>query len=125
MEELVYHNLVVISIDYIALETAVCIINNSGGHLRKILFKYDDIDYEDNFNEVTLIFICIVHENCPLVEYLSLVSSTSNDHFIELEKLLKSCQNLKSLLLSLFCDDEIDYGNKILENGEKLLEMLV
>ena len=83
------------------------------------------MEYEDNFDEDSLIFIRKIHENCPLVEYLSLEFPTSNDHFIELEKLLKSCQNLKSLLLGLFNEMEVDCEDKDLENGEKLLKMLI
>jgi hypothetical protein len=58
---------------------------------------------------------------------LSLIFSPSNEHFTELEKLLKNCQNLKSLLLVMFdytYYEELTHED-ILEYGENLLRILI
>jgi hypothetical protein len=108
----VFHDLEIINIDYITIEAAVCIIENSGGNLREILLSsrrpYDKSDF--------LILIRKIYENCPLVEYLSLEFPPSTENSTEFKKLLKVCQNLKSL--SLIVD-------KKYKNGKDLLEILV
>ncbi|CAG8641956.1 20026_t:CDS:2 [Rhizophagus irregularis] len=68
LKKLIYRNLETIKIDYITINTATCIIKNSGGHLREILLKYYYSLDEGYFNEDSLIFIRTVYENCPLVE---------------------------------------------------------
>ncbi|PKC01108.1 hypothetical protein RhiirA5_381977 [Rhizophagus irregularis] len=116
---LVYHELEAFNIDFTSLNEASAIIENSGGHLRGILLRYIDYGYwYDNLGEDSLNFICKVHQNCPSVEYLSLLFLSTADHFTEFETLLKSCQTLKSLLLS------IPSINKE-ETGEKLLKILI
>ncbi|CAG8666789.1 5001_t:CDS:2 [Rhizophagus irregularis] len=103
------------------------IIENSGKHLKKIFFNpYDTIDCEfnDNFNGSSLNFIRKIYENCPLIEYLSIAFSPSKKHFDEFEKLLKICQNLKSILLVILDSNGGETNEKILENGEELLKVL-
>ncbi|CAB4482949.1 uncharacterized protein OCT59_026544 [Rhizophagus irregularis] len=119
LKMLVYHELEAFNIDFTSLNEASAIIENSGGHLRGILLRYIDYGYwYDNLGEDSLNFICKVHQNCPSVEYLSLLFLSTADHFTEFETLLKSCQTLKSLLLS------IPSINKE-ETGEKLLKILI
>ncbi|GET04889.1 hypothetical protein RCL_jg4828.t1 [Rhizophagus clarus] len=94
-------------------------------------FKYLDYygvndGYFENFDENTLIPIRKIHENCPLIEYLSIIFSPSKEHFNEFEKLLKVCQNLKSLILIIYnaaCNDET--YEKITKYGKQLLDTLM
>lgn len=51
---------------------------------------------------IILIFIYTIYKKCPLIEFISLEFSPTKDHFIELEKLLRYCQKLKVLFLSMF-----------------------
>ncbi|EXX57707.1 uncharacterized protein OCT59_010146 [Rhizophagus irregularis] len=125
LKKLIYRNLETIKIDYITINTATCIIKNSGGHLREILLKYYYSLDEGYFNEDSLIFIRTVYENCPLVESLSIVISSTDDHFIEFEKLLKNCKNLKSILLILNHNDVICNELKSNEADEELLDILI
>ncbi|GBB89104.1 hypothetical protein RclHR1_01580005 [Rhizophagus clarus] len=107
LKKFVYRDLEVLNIDCITLNTASSIIENSGGQIKEILLsRYYDAIYNDDFDEVSLNFIRKIYENCPKIEYLSLSFSSSVEHFIELEKLLKVCKNLKSLLLIIFYDFE-------------------
>ena len=128
---MVYRDLEIFNIDYIGIYTATCIIENSGGNLREILLEYYDHLYENNFDKISLALIRAIYENCPLVEYLSLVFSSPKEHFIEFEKLLKTCQKLKSLLLIM---KSINYENELnplksneekLVDGEELLKILI
>jgi hypothetical protein len=123
----VYHDLRIFKINYSDLKAASIIIENSGGHLKKILLIPCEFYYVDNLVEDSLIFIRNIHKNCPSVEYLSLVFSPFKEHFDELEKLLNSCQNLKSLLLDIFdyAYEEVTYNQDILKYGEKLLKILL
>ncbi|RIA98934.1 hypothetical protein C1645_587756 [Glomus cerebriforme] len=123
LKTLVYRDLEIFKIDYIKINTATCIIKNSGGHLREILIKYYYYLIENNFNEDSLIFIRTIYENCPLVEYLSLVLSSSKEHFIEFENLLKACQNLKSIIL--FMNYEFKTNEEKVSDGEGLLEIFI
>ncbi|CAB4442404.1 unnamed protein product [Rhizophagus irregularis] len=126
LKTLVYNDLEILNIDYITINEASIIIENSGGHLKKISLKpYDSVYYEDNFSENSLNFIRRIYEKCPLIEYLSLAFLPSKNHFIEFEKLLQVCQNLKSLLLitSNFYMQRTD--EKILENREEILKILI
>src|SRR5438034_11241454 len=102
---LVFHDLEILSINYITLNSASIIIENSGGHLKKISQCWDDLGWEYNFNEDSLILIRNIYKNCPSIEYLSLAFSSSKEHFTEFEKLLKVCQNLKSLMLVISNDE--------------------
>ncbi|PKC09662.1 hypothetical protein RhiirA5_415326 [Rhizophagus irregularis] len=122
-----YHELEVIKVDYNQLDIISSIIENSGRCLKKILFKpYDIVDLDDfddvDFNKSSLNFIRKVYENCPYIEYLSIIFPSSKEHFIEFEKLLKICQNLKSLLIVLWNRDEVETYEK---NGEELLKILI
>jgi hypothetical protein len=124
----VYQDLETFKIDYYDLKAASIIIGNSGGCLKKILLEpCEFIGYIDGFIEDSLNFICNIYKFCPSIEYLSLAFSPSKDHFIELEKLLNTCQNLKSLLLDIldFSYEEVTYHQNILEYGEKLLKILL
>ncbi|CAB4477773.1 unnamed protein product [Rhizophagus irregularis] len=110
LKKCVYHDLEVFKIDHHNLKTASIIIENSGGHLKRIsLEPYGLLGYIDGFVENSLIFIRSIHRNCPSIEYLSLIFSPSNEHFAEIEKLLKICQNLNSTLNNMkeirFCGD--------------------
>ncbi|PKC73800.1 hypothetical protein RhiirA1_519438 [Rhizophagus irregularis] len=102
-------------------------IENSGRCIKKILFKPENaIEYEcNNFNEDSLNFIRKIYENCPSIEYLTITFPPSEEHFAEFEKLLKICQNIKSLLIIIYNVDKIETSEKILENGKILLEILV
>ncbi|CAG8699197.1 15346_t:CDS:2 [Rhizophagus irregularis] len=89
---------------------------------------YDTIDFEFDdlsFHESSLNFIRKIYENCPLIEYLSIAFSPSKENFTEFEKLLKNCKNLKSLLLIICNIYEEETEEKILENGEELLKVLI
>ncbi|CAG8470564.1 16452_t:CDS:2 [Rhizophagus irregularis] len=121
----VYHDLEIFKIDYYNLKAASIIIENSGGYLKKILLEpYYFNNYVNDFNEDSLILIRNIHKYCPTIECLSLIFSPSNEHFTELEKLLKNCQNLKSLLLVMFDHAQSTHEN-ILEYGKSLLEILI
>ncbi|GBB89113.1 hypothetical protein RclHR1_01580014 [Rhizophagus clarus] len=121
LKTLVYRELETLNIDLISLNDASTIIENSGGQLREISLRFDgcgdlfcdsDFDEEDSLN-----FIRQIYKNCPLIERLSLLLS-SKIHFIEFDKLLTTCQNLKLLLLS------ISYVNDKEETGEEILKIL-
>jgi hypothetical protein len=130
----VYHDLETFKIDLYHLKETSIIIENSGGHLRKILMDYHNIFGRFHYmygqqlrhfnNEDSLILIRKIQVNCPSIEYLSLVFPPSEEHFIELEKLLKICQNLKSVLFGIY-DYTSSYKEKILEYSEELLEILI
>jgi hypothetical protein len=120
----VYHGLEIFKIDYYELKAASIIIENSGGHLKKILLDPSESFIRD-FTENSLILIRSIHKNCPSIEYLSLAFSPSKEHFAELEKLLNTCQNLKSLLLDIFDHTYEFIEEKTLEYGEKLLKILL
>ncbi|UZN99971.1 uncharacterized protein OCT59_001228 [Rhizophagus irregularis] len=122
--ELVYGDLEVFKTNYISLQKASSIIKNSGGHLKDILLKYDYYDYYyENYFDDSLIFIKKVYENCPLVERLSILVSYSDQHLLELENLLKSSKNLKSLLVILGVE-RTSY-EQMLEKGDALLKILL
>ncbi|CAB4496209.1 unnamed protein product [Rhizophagus irregularis] len=129
LKNLVYHDLEILNIEYNRLNIISSIIENSGGRIKKILFRpYDTIDFEFDdlsFHESSLNFIRKIYENCPLIEYLSIAFSPSKENFTEFEKLLKNCKNLKSLLLIICNIYEEETEEKILENGEELLKVLI
>jgi hypothetical protein len=128
LKKCAYHDLEILSIDYYNLRAASIIIENSGGHLKEVLLKPFYVGfYVDNFNENSFTLIRKIHENCPSIEYLTLAFPLlSVRHYTEFEKLLKVCQNLKTLLLVVFDYDA--YENlayrKRLEYGERLLKVL-
>jgi hypothetical protein len=107
------------------LKAASIIIENSGGHLKKILLGSYELEYIHNFHHDSLIFIRKVYENCPLIEYLTLAFPPSKHHSNEFENLLKICQNLKSLLLVMYDMEEEVTEENLLDNGEELLKMLI
>ncbi|CAB4434980.1 unnamed protein product [Rhizophagus irregularis] len=122
-----YPELEILNIEYNKLNIVSNIIENSGGRLKKILFNpYDIIDFEldddnfddDNFNEDSLNFIRKVYENCPSIEYLSILISPTKENFTELEKLLKRCQNLESAptnFKEIRFDSEFKFSLEMLE----------
>jgi hypothetical protein len=121
---LVFKDLEILNINYIKLNEASSIIENSEGQLKKVLLKFSEFHkFDYDFNENSLIFIRKIYNHCPLIEYLSLTFPPSKEHFNEFEKLLKNCQKLKSLLLitSIIDIDE----EKIIENGEEILNTLI
>ncbi|CAB4436706.1 unnamed protein product [Rhizophagus irregularis] len=123
----VYHDLEIFKIDYHYLKAASIIVENSGGHIKKILLGPFNA-YADNIGEDSLIFIRNIHKNCPLIEYLPLIFPPTKKHFVEIEELLKICQNLKLLLLIIYdysIYEESIYDEKILEYGENLLKILI
>jgi hypothetical protein len=120
-----YRDLEIFKVDYYNLKAASIIIENSGGRLKKILLEpFDIYDYVDNFNENSFALIRKIYEICPLIEHLSLAFPIlSMEHFTEFEKLLKICQNLKTLLLVVFHYEILTYERR-LEYGERLLKVL-
>src|SRR5439155_6583468 len=62
-------------------------------------------------------FIRAIYENCRLIEYLSLpMFPSSENHFNEFEKLLETCQKLRSLYFQefyLFREDGIEYAENL------------
>ncbi|PKC58524.1 hypothetical protein RhiirA1_470836 [Rhizophagus irregularis] len=111
---IVPHHLENLSIQRNSLNVLSSIIENSGGHLKKIAFRpYVLCKSDDNFNN----FIRKVYENCPSIEYLTISFSPLEENFTEFEKLLKICKNLKSLLLDInqpTCGKNWKYGGKLL-----------
>ncbi|CAB4464639.1 unnamed protein product [Rhizophagus irregularis] len=126
LKTLVYNDIEVLDIDYFTISETLIIIENSGGHLKEISLKpYDFIFDDDNFSDKSLIFIRKIYENCPLIEYLSLALFPSRNHFIEFEKLLQVCQNLKSLLLITSNYYTYETEEEILENRKEILKILI
>ncbi|GBC07422.1 hypothetical protein RclHR1_07450010 [Rhizophagus clarus] len=125
LKTLVYNDLEVLNINYITIYEASIMIENSGGRLKEVLSKPYYRLYNCDFDESSLTFIRKIHENCPSIERLSLAFSSSKEHFTEFEKLLNVCQNLKSLLLIIKNTDKNEIEEKNLENGDKLLKLLI
>ncbi|CAG8735851.1 8979_t:CDS:1, partial [Funneliformis mosseae] len=120
-----FQHLEVLQIDYITINTVNCLIRNSGGRLKLIFICEPEIFYHDE----SLTFIRTVRENCSLIEYLSPVFITSDDHIIELEHLLMTCQKLKLLILAkynnYYLDEDITYEKRMMALGEKILNVLI
>jgi hypothetical protein len=115
-----YCNLEILEMDSIYIYHATCIIKNSL-YLKELRIYNYHWDY-DSFNDDTLNFIRTICENCFLIEYLSIpIFPLLENHFIEFEKLLRKCQNLRSLLFAETCYDEEDE----LEYGDYLLDVLI
>jgi hypothetical protein len=121
LEMVSYHNLEILEIDLIDIYQATCIIKNSFS-LREL--RIHDYHWHCNrFDDDSLNFIRTVCENCFLIEYLSIpMFPLLEDHFIEFEKLLKKCQNLRSLH---FKDSYFYEEGKNLEYGDYLLNVLI
>jgi hypothetical protein len=122
LKTVTYRDLETFELDRIGIDTATCMIKNSGGNLRKIsiheYFIYDDYTFYDN----SLKFIRIIYENCPLVEYLSIpVFPSSYNHFNDFEKLLETCQKLRTL----YFEDTYYYLEKELGYADNLLNVLI
>ncbi|PKC60360.1 hypothetical protein RhiirA1_539888, partial [Rhizophagus irregularis] len=99
------------------------IIENSGGHIKEIPLSYEYYEYGcDDIEEESLIFIRKIYENCPLIENLSLLCLSSDEHLTELEKLLKDCKYLKSLSLIIIDLDRLTTDEEI---GKELLKILI
>jgi hypothetical protein len=123
LKMLAHNKLKTFSIDFISLNEASVIIENSGRHLKEILLRYYDYEWWHEFScfeEDSLNFIRKIYQNCPLIEYLSLLYLPTMEHFVEFEKLLKNCQNLKSLCLC-----KLVYTNDEEETGKELLKVLI
>ncbi|EXX67828.1 uncharacterized protein OCT59_003427 [Rhizophagus irregularis] len=126
LKMLVYNNLEILNIDYFTISKTSIIIENSGGNLKEVSLKPHDFLYdENNFRNESLIFIRKIYEYCPLIEYLSLPFMPSKNHFIEFERLLQVCQNLKSLLLITSNRYIYETEKEILENREEILKLLI
>ncbi|UZO24533.1 uncharacterized protein OCT59_016829 [Rhizophagus irregularis] len=98
LEMVAYRNLEILKIDFIDIYQVNCMVKNSLclRELRINEFHWNDDD--DNFYNDSLNFIRTICENCYLIEYLTIpVFPSSENHFIEFEKLLKKCQKLRSL----------------------------
>jgi hypothetical protein len=122
-----YHELEILNLEWNSINVISSIIENSGGHIKKILFRpYDTINHDYcSFNENSFNLIRKIYENCPSIEYLSIVFPPPKKHFAEFEKLLKICQNLKSLSLIIRNVYKRETNEKILENGKNLLKILI
>jgi hypothetical protein len=126
----IYHDLETLDIDYITMNAAVNIINNSGGNLKELLLNftgyYDDDYRAENYIKDTLNLIRKIYENCPLIETLNLIFPSTNEHFVEFEKLLRCCPNLKKLFLIIDdnCDGTWNYEQGS-ENIKHLLKLLI
>jgi hypothetical protein len=102
------------------------IVENGGKNLKRIIFRPNDTEFEYyNFKENSLNFTRKLCENCPSIEYLSISFYPSKENFNEFEKLLRICQNLKSLLIVILNTDKVESSEEISKNGEKLLEILI
>ncbi|CAB4477821.1 unnamed protein product [Rhizophagus irregularis] len=123
----VFRDLEIFRIGYYELKAASIIIENTGGHLKKIFLgsPYELDEYVRNFDDDSLIFIRKVYEKCLSIEYLSLIFPPSKEHFNEFEKLLKICQNLKSLLLAIHINDDVLPEEELLIENEEILKILI
>ncbi|GBB91967.1 hypothetical protein RclHR1_19450004 [Rhizophagus clarus] len=122
-----YNEPEVIKIDFNELDVISSIIENNGKCLKKILFRpydihdFDRIDFEAN----SLKFIRKVYENCPSIEYLSIIFLSSKKHVAEFEKLLRICTNLRSLLIVILDEKELNDEEDIYENSFKIGKKII
>ncbi|CAB4493622.1 unnamed protein product [Rhizophagus irregularis] len=83
-----FYDLEILKIEWNKLNVISSIVENNGGRLKHILFNSNIvIGYENNsssFNENSLKFIRNIYENCPSIEYLSIIFSPSKKHFNEM-----------------------------------------
>ncbi|CAG8567347.1 10503_t:CDS:2 [Funneliformis mosseae] len=124
-----FQHLEVFQINYINIKAINYMIEGTGGRLKQIFIK-DLLIFSYDLYDESLKLIRIVRETCPLIENLSLVFIQPSDkHLIELEKLLRTCQNLKVLILEMDDNsndkDQGTYEERKLAWGEKLLNVLV
>ncbi|CAG8487176.1 10195_t:CDS:2 [Funneliformis mosseae] len=118
-----------LQMNYIDINIITRMIKNSGGNLRKILMN----DFNsNNYYEETLVLIRTIYENCPLVECLSIYFTSSGDHLVEFENLLKACPKLKVLLLEVHeyvndinKDEDKPYEEERYASSEKLSNVLL
>ncbi|RIA81990.1 hypothetical protein C1645_809822 [Glomus cerebriforme] len=120
LRTLAYPNLEIFNVDYVLFDVALCIIENSGGKLKKILLKdhnnYDNGRYESNFNNDSLYFIRGVYENCPLVECITIFLPPSGIHFSEFEILLRRCNKIKKIVFNIYMVDVDENVKNFFEN---------
>ncbi|CAG8779353.1 5518_t:CDS:1, partial [Rhizophagus irregularis] len=96
LEMVTYRDLEIIEIDVIDICQVTCIIKSSL-YLKELWINNFHIE-KDFFNDDSLNFVNTICDNCFLIEYLSVpVFPLLENHFIEFERLLKKCQNLRSL----------------------------
>uniref|UniRef100_U9TQQ5 Uncharacterized protein n=1 Tax=Rhizophagus irregularis (strain DAOM 181602 / DAOM 197198 / MUCL 43194) TaxID=747089 RepID=U9TQQ5_RHIID len=119
LEMVAYRNLEILEIDFIDIYQVNCMVKNSLC-LRELRINDFHWNY-DNFYNDSLNFIRTICENCFLIEHLTVPMFLENQ-FIEFEKLLKNCQNLR--LLYLKHTTNIKGGNE-LEFGDYLSNVLI
>ncbi|PKC58446.1 hypothetical protein RhiirA1_541068 [Rhizophagus irregularis] len=119
LEMVAYRNLEIIEIDVIDIYQVTCIVKNSLC-LRELRINDFDWNYDNYYND-SLNFFRTICENCFLIEHLTVPMFLENQ-FIEFEKLLKNCQNLR--LLYLTHTTNIKGGNE-LEFGDYLSNVLI
>src|SRR2546423_3441955 len=73
-----YRDLETFELDRITIDTATCMIRNSGGYLRKISIYENYYIDDDISDDNSLDFIRTICEKCPLVEYLLLPAFPSS-----------------------------------------------
>ncbi|RGB36865.1 hypothetical protein C1646_757552 [Rhizophagus diaphanus] len=96
LEMMPFRNLEFIEIEFIYIYQINYIIKNSL-FLRELKINCFYTE-KDSFNDDSLDFIRTIYENCFLIEYLTIpMFPLLENYFIEFEKLLKKCQNLRSL----------------------------
>jgi hypothetical protein len=121
LENSSYPNLEILHLGDLSSPRAVIhIIENTGGHLKKILINSYSV--EGYFLEFFSDLIRAVCKNCPLIEFLTLTLHYYND-LTEFEKLLKTCQKLRGLLLNI--ESMPGKKKRRFEYGERLFKMLV
>jgi len=124
LKTVAYCDLETLEMDEMNIHLATCIIKNSR-YLRKFIIDKFCVNYDkSNANDESLNLIRTIYENCYLVELLSIpIFPLSENHLIEFEKLLKKCQNLRSLyFISMYLDEN---EGKELEYGEYLSNVLI
>ncbi|CAB4404189.1 unnamed protein product [Rhizophagus irregularis] len=119
LEMVTYRDLEILKIDYMDIYQVTYIIKNC---LNLKELRINDFHWNDNIIDGSLNFIHTISENCFLIEYLTIpVFPLFENHLTEFEKLLKKCQNLRSLYFQ-----EAYYEEKReLEFGDYLLNILV
>ncbi|CAB4404173.1 unnamed protein product [Rhizophagus irregularis] len=118
LEMVAYRNIEILKIDFIDIYQVNCMVKNSLC-LREL--RINDFYWNDNFYNDSLNFIRTICEYCLLIEYLTIpVFPSLEEHFIEFEKLIKKCQNLRSLNFK-----ETYYEARELEFGDNLLNVLI
>ncbi|EXX56708.1 uncharacterized protein OCT59_029099 [Rhizophagus irregularis] len=120
LEMVTYRDLEIIEIDVIDICQVTCIIKSSL-YLKELWINNFHIE-KDFFNDDSLNFVNTICDNCFLIEYLSVpVFPLLENHFIEFERLLKKCQNLRSLNFKDACYEK----KEALEFGDYLSNVLI